>query len=62
MVNSVYFVKSTALTPFGGSFQTIEDMFQIYSRSACASLMQKMLSLDKIAGLECTLLGTTNFD
>ena len=48
MVNSVYFVKSTLLTPFMGSSQNSEDMLQAYKRSACASLM--LIFFDRMAG------------
>ena len=50
MVDSAYFVKSTPLRAFTGSFHHFADMLQTYWRCAWRSLMQKKIFSDKLTG------------
>ena len=50
MVDNAYFVKSTPLIAFTGSFQYFADMLQTYWRCAWRSLMQKKYFLTNLQG------------
>ena len=50
MVYSAYFVKSTPLRAFTGSFQHFADMLQTYWRYAWRNLMQKKYFLTNLQG------------
>ena len=50
MVDSAYFVKSTPLRAFTGSFQHFADMLKTYLRCACRSLMVKKYFLTNLQG------------
>ena len=50
MVDSAYFVKSTSLRAFTGSFQHSAEMLQTYWRCAWRSLMQKKYFLTNLQG------------
>ena len=48
MVDSAFFVKSTPLRAFTGSFQHLTDMLQTYWRCAWRSLMLKKKFFDRV--------------
>ena len=50
MADSAYFVKSSPLRAFFGSFQQFADMLQTYWRYAWRSLMQKKYFLTNLQG------------
>ena len=59
MTNSTYFVKSTPLRAFIGSFQHFAEMLQTYWRCACGSLMLKKYFLTNWHGFELSHFPTT---